>query len=454
MGKPKTAIPGSKDAKEAAKEAVREEQAAAAMARRTKKKNKTNNHYLLGGICIGFTLLMAFLAASGSGSGTRKTSSRLDTQVNDRSFIKDTTSSAGGNFTAAASPFFNKWTFADLKWGMQGVSLSGMVGMPGAVQRCDDSKDMEGGALPGTYDTRIAWESCVSPVRDSGNCTSSYALAAATTLSYRYCVADSAKYGGLRLAPQQILSCDKKSRGCQGGGVDGVWSYIQRRGLYPEECLPYVGAKGATCKTDCEESKKLKVIDHCVLSGPEKKLKREIFNKGPIVAPMMLMDEFLVYKDGIFTPTTDAMPVYDANGKALTHAVTVLGWGKSDGMSFWIIENSWGSGWGENGYAKVAMGTVLREEYTIAAVPATQEALEEQKQQQEEAARRKEEAKAERAARDERIKEKQRLREEEARAAREAAGEDEPEDDPDLDIDLDDIDLDLSDEEEKDDVEM
>merc|ERR1711920_393390 len=46
--------------------------------------------------------------------------------------------------------------------------------------------------------------------------------------------ADIGKYKGLRLSPQQVISCDKKSQGCNGGGVDSVWGYIQRRGLYPE----------------------------------------------------------------------------------------------------------------------------------------------------------------------------------------------------------------------------
>merc|ERR1711920_415256 len=89
--------------------------------------------------------------------------------------------------------------------------------------------------------------------------------------------ADIGKYKGLRLSPQQVISCDKKSQGCNGGGVDSVWGYIQRRGLYPEECVPFAGDKQAACKTDCKEEQKMKAIRHCLLGGDEKEMKREIF---------------------------------------------------------------------------------------------------------------------------------------------------------------------------------
>jgi len=256
-------------------------------------------------------------------------------------------------------------------------------------------------------------------------------------LSNRFCMADVGKYKNLRLSPQQILSCDKKSRGCNGGGIDSVWGYIQRRGLYPESCVPFAGATKAECKTECKEDQKMKALSHCLLGGDEKEMKREIFNRGPVVAPIYLQDDFLVYQGGVYTPTRYSRPQYGADGSPMLHAVTVLGWGKSDGAKYWLISNSWGTGWGEKGYARVAIDSIVREGYVLVATPATEEAIADQEKKDAEAAVRLEEVKKERVARDERIAETRRIREEEEAAARDAA---------DLtDLDADDLDDDIED---------
>lgn len=427
----------SKEDKEESKAAA----AAEAAAKRNRKKGKGKDFKYTAAMAgvIGACVLGMILALSGPSAKKSGGSSRLDTYVNDRYTISDATAKAEGNFTAAASPFFNKWTLADVKWGHAGISLSGMLGMPGAVQVCESDEGLEGGVVPPRYDARENHASCFQEVYDSGNCSSSYAIAAAESLSQRFCIADTEKYSTLKLSPQQILSCDKKSRGCKGGGVDSVFAYIQRRGLYPEECLPYAGPKAAQCKTGCEESKKLKMIEHCVLTK-EKAVKREIFNRGPVVAPVYLKSDYLVYKDGVYSPTPDSEPLYDQDGQPLMHAVTVLGWGKSQGTPYWIVRHSYGSSWGENGYARIGIDTIMRSSYVVVGVPGTDEALAAQEQKKQEEEKRKEERKIERAARDERIKAQREQMEAEKKAEKEATDLKEMDEDDDFEaeVDLDD----------------
>lgn len=428
--------------KEEAKIQAQNAASAAASKRTQGKKNKAKlKEQIVYAVGAFLCLLAVFLAVSGPTK--RGGSSRLDAYVNDG--VGDANDKSEGNFTAAASAFFNGWTYGDAKWGLSGVGVSNMIGISGAIQVCENDEGVEGGVIPPSYDARDNWPGCFGEVRDSGNCSASYAIAAADALASRFCIQDNAKFGSLRLSPQQILSCDKKSRGCKGGGVDSVWSYIQKKGLYPDECVPYAGVKEPVCSksmTTCTDEQKVKVLDHCVLTK-EKSVKREIYNKGPVVAPLYLKSEYLVYSGGVYTPTENAETVFDSSDQAAMHAVMIVGWGKSQGTPYWWVRHSWGTGWGENGYARVATNSVVRDGYVITSTPATEENVKAAEIAKVEADKRKEERKKERAERDERIREQRAKMEAEKAAATEDNDLKDLDDDFDDDVDLKDVDVDL-----------
>lgn len=68
---------------------------------------------------------------------------------------------------------------------------------------------------------------------------------------------------------------------------------------------------------------------------------------GPIPVYVQVTNSFRLYAGGIFN---------GGCGSAINHAVTAVGYGSSAGNTYWIIRNSWGAGWGEQGYIRVLSG--------------------------------------------------------------------------------------------------
>ena len=68
----------------------------------------------------------------------------------------------------------------------------------------------------------------------------------------------------------------------------------------------------------------------------------EIYARGPIVCGVMVTKPFLKYNGGIFAD-------YIGEKIQLDHAVSVVGWGIENGIEYWIVRNSWGTTWGEDG---------------------------------------------------------------------------------------------------------
>mmetsp|Transcript_35548 Transcript_35548/g.113501 ORF Transcript_35548/g.113501 Transcript_35548/m.113501 type:complete len:286 (-) Transcript_35548:208-1065(-) len=256
---------------------------------------------------------------------------------------------------------------------MEGVGISQMGG---AVAQCTVPET----AVPDSFDARQKWPQCfTSPIYNMGNCTASWAVASASALSNRFCVSDPSTYSELMLSPQQLLSCDTMNRGCNGGDIDSAWNYLEREGLVSEICFPYQADSTVSCQSRCSKETPLKASTHCMLNG-EAAVKKEIFLNGPVVAPIFLVDDFLVYRGGLYKemPTATQLTSNDGRRNRIVHAVKILGWGALNGKNYWLIENSWGEDWGEHGYAKVVRGgdpekreSIVIETYMIAGTPAS-----------------------------------------------------------------------------------
>jgi len=299
----------------------------------------------------------------------------LDVLVNDPSFITHLNRNAQG-WQAGKADFFQGWTIGDVQKLLAGVKVSNQAG---GLTECT----LPDVVIPRSFDARERWPQCFPGVYDMGNCSASWAIAAASSMASRLCIANP-ENAGLELSVQQLLSCERKfGKGCEGGMLDMVWNYMKQDGLVSSTCFPYQ-ANGSTPCSFCKDEEPKKLASICRLSTV-KSIRQEIFLNGPVVAPVTLMNDFLVYRSGIYKATHTASQFVDLDRQPQLLAVKVIGWGVDEklGREFWIIENSFGKDWGENGYAKIELSeggqSILLSVFAFAGTPVNPKVLKLQK---------------------------------------------------------------------------
>lgn len=111
-----------------------------------------------------------------------------------------------------------------------------------------------------------------------------------------------------------------------------------------ETDYPYEGQIG-TCRFDSSKSVTSVMGYYDIDSNDEVSLQNTISVMGPVAASIQATEELQFYSGGILLDEK-----CDINVKDLNHGVLVVGYGTENGKDYWIVKNSWGSNWGENGY--------------------------------------------------------------------------------------------------------
>ena len=186
----------------------------------------------------------------------------------------------------------------------------------------------------------IDWreKGAVTPVKDQASCGSCWAFSSTGALEGGNFVANGKL---ISLSEQQLVDCDTKSNGCNGGLMTNAFQYVMAHGLCTEEDYPY-HAKDEDCKDDkCESAISIKGYEE-VPSYDGAALKQAV-SKAPVsVAVEADSAVFQMYKTGVVDST--------ACGTSLNHGVLAVGYT----ADYWIVKNSWGPNWGDKGYIKIA----------------------------------------------------------------------------------------------------
>jgi len=144
---------------------------------------------------------------------------------------------------------------------------------------------------------------------------------------------------------QQLVDCSKQNSGCNGGLMDYAFKYIESNPLMLESQYPYKGREG-TCKFVQADGKgKVKSFKDVSRDSQGAQLRAAV-NKGPVsVAIEADQFSFQGYSGGVIT---------HGCGENLDHGVLAVGYGTESGQEYFLVKNSWGASWGDNGYVKIA----------------------------------------------------------------------------------------------------
>merc|ERR1712109_371081 len=170
--------------------------------------------------------------------------------------------------------------------------------------------------LPKSVDWRT--QGAVTPVKNQGQCGSCWSFSATGALEGQHF----RKTGKLvSLSEQNLIDCSTRygNHGCNGGLMDFAFKYIKENGgIDTEESYPYEGMDD-TCRYHRED-------------------------RGAIDASQ---SSFQFYSEGVYDePNCSPMN--------LDHGVLAVGYGVEEGQDYWLVKNSWGIQWGDEGYIKMA----------------------------------------------------------------------------------------------------
>lgn len=153
----------------------------------------------------------------------------------------------------------------------------------------------------------------------------------------------------ISLSPQNLIDCVEtdETSGCSGGIMTDAYEWISHNGIESESDYQYEARDDRSCRYQPLKRNASCSGFYQLPFGSEDDLKRFVATIGPISVGIDAKYETLqFYSSGVYyEPNCDPLNI--------NHAVLVVGYGTDENdQDYWIIKNSWGIFWGENGYLR------------------------------------------------------------------------------------------------------
>jgi cathepsin L len=197
-----------------------------------------------------------------------------------------------------------------------------------------------------TFDWRI--KGIINPIKDQSLCGSCWAFSTISNAEHIWYIYSDKL---LDLSEQELIDCVKENNGCNGGKIEPSLEYIINIGLCLEKDYNYLSGNN-NISSYCKICKSYVSFINCftIIPGDQNTL-QYVLNKNPVIASIDASSFFFrFYSSGILDEINC--------GTNSNHAVEIVGYGNENGIDFWIVRNSWGKDWGENGYIRIKRNNV------------------------------------------------------------------------------------------------
>ncbi len=194
---------------------------------------------------------------------------------------------------------------------------------------------------PSSFDLRdYGW---ISPIKDQGDCGSCTAFTVASLLEARARMDLNDSNYDIDLSEQFILSCSEDIS-CIGGFKHRALDFVVEEGVVSNYFLDYRGVDVFSYLCENTSVGRLSIPGYYRVSdGVFDTVKHVLVNYGPVAARMYVYEDFKNYTGGVYS--------YESGDFLFAHSVLLIGY--NDSGNYWILKNSWGDEWGEDGFFRL-----------------------------------------------------------------------------------------------------
>ena len=205
------------------------------------------------------------------------------------------------------------------------------------------------GQLPSHLDWRDNNGDWVTAVKNQSACGSCWDFSATAQVETWWQIYNADPDSNIDLSEQFVLSCSGAGS-CDGGGVEAALTFYQQNGVPLESCMPYQVDDGVPCSDACLDWQQQAVsipgwgyvtLEESIVDNIKQAVLRH-----PVSVSYTVYEDFRAYTGGVYEHVLGV----SVGG----HAVLIVGW--DDANECWIVKNSWGPNWGENGYFRIKWG--------------------------------------------------------------------------------------------------